>query len=64
VFGGVSAIGSAVGVLIKSAADQISRAETIAGTGLDRLFWEQSGYFLGSPIRGDFGKSFGSISPR
>jgi ABC-type dipeptide/oligopeptide/nickel transport system permease component len=63
VFGGVSAIGSAVDVPIKSA-DQISRAETIARTGLDRLFWEQSGYFLGSPIRGDFGKSFGSISPR
>jgi hypothetical protein len=45
VFGGVSAIDSAVDVLIKSAADQISRAETIARTGLDRLFWEQSGYF-------------------
>jgi peptide/nickel transport system permease protein len=58
VFAGVFAIGNPIDVLINPAADQITRAETIARYGLDRPFWEQYGYFLGALIRGDFGTSF------
>ncbi len=58
VFAGVYAIGNPIDVLINPAADQITRAETIARYGLDRPFWEQYARFAGSLIAGDFGTSF------
>ncbi|WP_456305145.1 ABC transporter permease [Elioraea rosea] len=58
VFAGVYAIGNPIDVLINPAADQVTRAETIARYGLDRPFWEQYWRFASSLVSGDFGTSF------
>jgi len=58
VFAGVYAIGNPIDVLINPAADQVTRAETIARYGLDRPFWEQYLRFARALLSGDFGTSF------
>jgi peptide/nickel transport system permease protein len=58
VFVGVFAIGNPIDVLIAPDATQQIRLDTIARYGLDQPLWQQYLAFLGSLIRGDFGRSF------
>jgi len=58
VFIGVFAIGNPIDVLISPDATQQIRLDTIARYGLDQPLWRQYLAFLGSLVRGDFGRSF------